>query len=117
MKDNAFEPVEIAVERGALVRLELENTGALLHDFTIDDIPIEDMRMEEESIALTPDSDRAVNLPLEPGASGAIQFRAIESGEYEFYCDQPGHREGGMFGVLRVNPPPEDGEHGPRRRR
>jgi uncharacterized cupredoxin-like copper-binding protein len=111
MKDTAYEPTEITVERGALVRLEFENTGERLHDFTIDDIAIEDMRMDSSN-ALQPGSDRAVKLALEPGTSSAIQFSPTEAGEYEFYCGQPGHRDAGMLGVLRVDAPPEDGDHG-----
>lgn len=44
MKHNAFEPAETVGRRGALARLDLENTGGLLHDFAFDDVPIEDMR-------------------------------------------------------------------------
>lgn len=43
-----------------------------------------------------------MHLALEPGASGVIEFRATAAGEYKFYCEEPGHREGGMTAVLRV---------------
>ena len=42
---NAVEPAQTQVQRGALARLEFEHTAALPHDVTIDDGPIEDLRV------------------------------------------------------------------------
>jgi uncharacterized cupredoxin-like copper-binding protein len=115
MVDNAFQPVEIEVQRGTLVRLEFENTGTLLHDFTIDAIPIEDLRTEgglTSGDRADQEPDRAAYLALDPGASGAMVFRATVLGEYEFYCDQPGHRGDGMVGMIRVDIPPDNSDHG-----
>jgi hypothetical protein len=42
---NAVEPAQTQVQRGAPTRLEFEHTAALPHDATIDDGPIEDLRV------------------------------------------------------------------------
>lgn len=52
------------------------------HDFTIDDL----------------DAHVAVG----PGDTARGGVRASDPGRYDFYCSVPGHRDGGMEGVLIV---------------
>lgn len=105
MRDIAFEPTVIEVERDTLVRLNFENSGALMHDFTIDSMPMRGMRMSGGTSAGghgDHGAGRTMHLALATGNRGMIEFEATEPGEYVFYCDEPGHREAGMHGVLRV---------------
>ncbi len=64
------------------------NTGSLQHDFTVDELDIhEDLPTDGTNVTITIPED-------------------AEPGEYEFYCSVPGHREGGMYGILVVEEAP-----------
>lgn len=106
MRDIAFDPDVIEVRLGETVRLNFENSGALVHDFSIDSMPMGRMEMTGG----TPGnghgghgSEAAMHMALGAGEDGTIEFEATEAGEYIFYCNEPGHREAGMHGILRVS--------------
>jgi uncharacterized cupredoxin-like copper-binding protein len=106
MHDIAYMPTEITARRGELIRLVLQNRGALTHDFTVHEVPLEGLRTEGGLVAgghAGHTRESAIHLALEAGTRGEIEFRATEGGEYEFYCDEPGHRDAGMRGVLRID--------------
>jgi len=80
--DNWFDPRELEVRRGETVTLVVSNDGALVHNISIDEF--------------------GVKRDYRPGETVRVTFTADRAGEFEFYCDEPGHREAGMVGVLRV---------------
>ena len=43
---------------------------------------------------------------LEPGQSQTLSVPAIAAGDYQMWCDIPGHRQAGQTGTLRVDPAP-----------
>ncbi len=106
MRDIAFEPTAIEMRRGETVRLNFENGGALPHDFSIDSMPMGRMEMTG---GMTGNghgghgSEAAMHMALAAGERGMIEFEATEPGEYVFYCNEPGHRDAGMHGILRVS--------------
>lgn len=104
MSDLAFDPAVVDVPVGQLVRLQFHNQGALIHDFTVDEMPHHRQRMTGASTAggHMHDGEFAMHYALDPAARGYMEFEATEPGEYEFYCTVPGHREAGMHGTLRV---------------
>ncbi len=75
-----YTPDAIAVEAGP-VEVVLHNDGAVRHDLSIGHEPF--------LIEAAPGETSTGTLTLEPG-------------RYELYCSLPGHREGGMTGVLEV---------------
>lgn len=76
-----FAPSEITVSPGDT--LQVINTGALEHDFVVDELDI------------------AIDLPN--GEMVEIQIpEDAAPGEYEFYCSIPGHAPAGMAGILIV---------------
>jgi len=79
--DIYFEPKEVTIPADTDVTFILPNKGVTLHDFTID--------------ALNVDVD------IEPGATEETVINA-PAGEYEFYCNVPGHKAAGMVGTLTV---------------
>ena len=81
-----FDPDQITVEQGQTVRVSVENVGDIVHTFTIDEFN--------------------VHVSLEPGDQQEVSFTPAEAGNFEYYCAEPGHREGGMFGNLVVGEPP-----------
>lgn len=76
----AFSENEITVRAGE-VRIGLENKDLFWHTFTVEEL--------------------GVDLRVPVGADLSISFDA-PPGEYEFFCDIPGHPEAGMVGTLVV---------------
>lgn len=63
--------------------ISLSNVGAITHHFAIDAFAID--------VAIPPGESVTVAIP-----------RDATSGEFEFYCNMPGHRQAGMVGTLIV---------------
>jgi len=77
--DIYFEPKELEIPADTDVKVLLPNQGAAPHNFSIDALKISvDMAPGEEK-------DATINAP---------------AGEYEYYCNVPGHKQAGMVGKL-----------------
>ena len=81
--DIYFVPTEIEVPSDTEITILLPNLGAAAHNFSIDALDI--------------------SVDIAPGATEEITFTAPE-GEYEYYCNVPGHKEAGMVGTLISRP-------------
>ncbi len=83
-KDIAFDPTEITIKAAnEPVTIKMENTGAAMHNFTIDSLNI--------------------SVDVQPGETVDIVIPAgTAPGTYDFYCNVPGHKEAGMVGTLTV---------------
>jgi len=47
-------------------------------------------------------SNAALHLHVPPKSQNQIKFIPLETGQYQFYCTIPGHREAGMTGIMKV---------------
>jgi len=74
-------PITVTVAPGA--KISLPNTGASPHNFSVDKLGIK------------------VDMPAGQTVEATIPADAAP-GDYEFYCDVPGHKEAGMVGTLKV---------------
>jgi len=81
--DISFNPTEIEVPSDTEVTILLPNLGAAPHNFSIDALDI--------------------SVDIAPGETKEVKITAPE-GEYEYYCDVPGHKEAGMVGTLISRP-------------
>jgi uncharacterized cupredoxin-like copper-binding protein len=81
MVDIAFQPDSLTIPANTDVTVSLPNTGASLHNFSIDEL--------------------GISVDVSPGDTGSATINA-PAGTYEFYCNVPGHREAGMVGTLTV---------------
>ena len=61
--------------------MQLPNVGAALHNFSIDEL--------------------GISVDIAPGATEETVITA-PAGEYEYYCNVPGHKPAGMLGTLTV---------------
>lgn len=78
--DIYFTPAAITIPADTEVTIRVVNRGAALHAFVIDELGIDSGDLGREASA-----EIVVNAP---------------AGSYAFYCTVPGHRAGGMEGVL-----------------
>jgi len=79
--DIYFEPDELSIPADTDVTVQLPNEGVSLHNFSIDEL--------------------GISVDIAPGATEETVINA-PAGEYEFYCNVPGHKEAGMEGTLTV---------------
>ena len=79
--DIYFEPEELSIPADTDVTVKLPNKGVTLHNFSIDELDID--------------------VDIEPGAEEETIINA-PAGEYEYYCNVPGHKPAGMLGTLTV---------------
>jgi plastocyanin len=79
----AFDKQTLEAPAGTIT-IHLTNDASIPHD-----VGVEGNGVDEISDTVTND-DTSLTVELEPG-------------EYTFYCDVPGHREGGMEGTLTVS--------------
>jgi uncharacterized cupredoxin-like copper-binding protein/mono/diheme cytochrome c family protein len=81
--DIFFTPTEIEIPSDTEVTILLPNLGAAPHNFSIDELDI--------------------SVDIAPGETKEVTITAPE-GEYEYYCNIPGHKEAGMVGTLISRP-------------
>lgn len=82
-QDIFFTPTEIEIPSDTEVTILLPNLGAAPHNFSIDALDI--------------------SVDIAPGETKEVTITAPE-GEYEYYCNVPGHKEAGMVGTLIARP-------------
>lgn len=80
--DIYFEPTSLTIPANTDVTVVLPNEGVTAHNFSIDAL--------------------GIDVDLAPGATEEVVINA-SAGEYEFYCNVPGHKEAGMVGTLIVS--------------
>lgn len=79
--DIYFELDELSIPADTDVPVQLPNEGVALHNFSVDEL--------------------GISVDIAPGATEETVINA-PAGEYEFYCNVPGHKEAGMLGMLTV---------------
>ena len=79
--DIAFQPTELTIPANTDVTVNLLNQGAASHNFSIDEL--------------------GISVDQAPGAAESVVINA-PAGEYEYYCNVPGHKQAGMVGKLIV---------------
>jgi uncharacterized cupredoxin-like copper-binding protein len=80
--DIYFEPSEVTIPADTDVTVNLPNEGVTPHNFSIDEL--------------------GIDVDIAPGATEQVVINA-PAGEYEYYCNVPGHKQAGMVGTLIVS--------------
>ncbi len=80
--DIAFQPKEITIPANTATTVSLPNKGAAAHNFNIDQLNIH-------------------SGDVTSGQTGSVTINAA-AGDYQYYCNIPGHKEAGMVGTLHV---------------
>jgi uncharacterized cupredoxin-like copper-binding protein len=97
-----FSPERIEVKRGEQVRFILQNNGVLEHEFVLASTEenvkhAEEMKKHPEMEHDDPNAKR-----LQPKRKSELLWRFTKSGQFEYGCLIPGHREAGMTGIVIV---------------
>lgn len=110
--DIAYDTNRLEVTAGQPVRVTLQNSGALGHDFSIMEMPHTGEVMAEEAEhgmdghdMSGMDVDPEIHVASPVGESLSVEFTPAKAGEYEFFCTEAGHKEAGMVGTLVVTEP------------
>ena len=103
-----YEPATLEIAVGQRVRLTYVNDGKAEHDLEILGLPASNVEREgsvahDVSLGGGHDDD-VVAAHAMPGTTAVVLFTPTQSGEYEFICTLPGHREAGMVGRIIVVP-------------
>jgi len=125
LKDNFFEPEEIAVKEGETIRFVVTNKGQFLHEFNIGTAVMHAAHQREmaemmEHGMITPTSidhkmmgmqhgggkmmmahNDANSVLVEPGKQAEVIWHLTKVAKLEFACNVPGHYESGMMGPIQ----------------
>ncbi|OGG39237.1 hypothetical protein A3I34_00045 [Candidatus Jorgensenbacteria bacterium RIFCSPLOWO2_02_FULL_45_12] len=82
---SGFVPAEFTVKAGELLTISITSSDQWTHVFAFHD-----------------PSMSAVAVGVGPGETRAITFNAPKAGEYQFYCNVPGHEARGEVGKMIV---------------
>ncbi len=78
-----YDPGTITASPGQTINVTLKNSGTVVHTFVMD--------------------NPKVLITAQPGQTATGTFTApTATGDYKFFCDQPGHEAAGMTGTLTV---------------
>ncbi len=84
--DFKFEPNNIKAYRGDTIVFKIENITNTGHNFTMKD----------------PRGQKIQNMDIPPKKTVEVKISFPETGEYDFYCDEPFHAFLGMKGQIQV---------------
>jgi len=99
-----FEPSEIIVKRGEVVRFVPVNRGQVMHEMVLG--TMDDLKKHAELMRKHPgmEHDEPHMAHVAPGKSGEMGWQFTQPGEFFYGCLIPGHFEAGMIGKVKVAP-------------
>ena len=97
-----FIPDRIEIRKGEQIRFKLRNNGEIDHEFVIATTAENLKHAEEMKKNPEMEHDEPNMKRLAPKQVADIVWRFTKSGEFEFACLIPGHRESGMIGKIIV---------------
>ena len=102
--DMRFQPGELTVKRGEIVRFMPVNKGQVLHEMVLGTMA--DLKAHAELMNKHPgmEHDEPHMAHVAPGKSGEIGWQFTRAGDFYYGCLIPGHSESGMVGRITVAP-------------
>ncbi|MFS1514472.1 plastocyanin/azurin family copper-binding protein [Chengkuizengella sp. SCS-71B] len=124
--EMGYDPDKITLQVGKEYELVLTNEGQIFHDLTESELDVEITYMsemaehsDEQSFLDTffsiqkvyadeghgekkNDGMKSIHMNANAGQTVSIKFIPKETGEFEFFCTVPGHKEAGMIGKFIV---------------
>ena len=96
--DFSYLPNQIKVEKNQMVTIKLINEGDVEHDLQLNGLNAEIMQMDSHQHG----NNQGVHIHAQGGEQSMITFKPLETGEFEYYCTIPGHKESGMVGMISI---------------
>jgi len=99
-----FQPAEIRIKRGEVVRFVPINRGQVMHEMVLG--TLENLKQHADLMRRHPhmEHEEAHMAHVAPGKSGEIGWQFTHAGEFYYACLIPGHFEAGMIGKVTVTP-------------
>ena len=99
MDDLRFDPDQLDVQVGEMVRFELVNDGQVTHEFLIGDEQAQAEYADEMA-----DGGHAAHAgeTVDPGQTVSFDYTFDQAGELLAGCHEPGHYDGGMVATITV---------------
>ena len=103
MGDNMrFTPERIDVRQGETLRLRVQNTGKVMHEFVIGTKAENDKHAELMVKFPNMEHDEPYMAHVAPGKTGEIVWTFNRPGDFDFACLIAGHYQAGMVGKIKV---------------
>ena len=98
-----IEPAQLSVKQGDTVRMRIQNTGAVAHEFVLgtQEEIIEHRDMMRKMPTMMHNDANAVSVA--PGGTAELIWRFSKPGTFLYACLVPGHWEAGMQGTVMVS--------------
>jgi uncharacterized cupredoxin-like copper-binding protein len=101
-----FSPSAFTARAGETVAFEISNSGALPHEFTIGDAPVQQAHERQmasgNAMESSPDATFSVDVPA--GQTTRLVYTFEQPGTLLFGCHVPGHYAAGMLATITVTP-------------
>ena len=106
-KEFAFAPAALTVKAGQPVTINLQNQGAVEHDWSVREIEITGEAKSSGDahsghMMGVMRNQPKLHLVAAIGGKSTLTFTPSTPGTYEFYCTVAGHKDAGMVGTLMV---------------
>jgi uncharacterized cupredoxin-like copper-binding protein len=98
----SFVPSTLEVKRGEQVKFVVTNAGALAHEFVLADTAANLQHAALMQKYPDMEHDDPNGKTVQPGNKTELLWKFTKAGTFEFACNIPGHREGGMLGSVTV---------------
>ena len=109
MRDIAFSPDTVSVEKGETVRFRFTNKGQVTHDAFIGDERAQTLHEQDmRAGGAAPEhggehSDMAAAISVEPGKTGQLEHTFEDAGTVLIGCHEEGHYAAGMKVKVEVS--------------
>jgi uncharacterized cupredoxin-like copper-binding protein len=106
MTDFAYKPSSLTIPAGETIRLTLNNTGNIEHDFVVEKINATTKVIQDNGSnahhAHGAEQQFDVHASARAGETSIVELKVFEPGTYKIFCSVEGHEEAGMIGELTV---------------
>lgn len=96
--DFKYLPNQINVEKNQIITINFINNGKVEHDLQVSGLNAEILKVDSHQH----NKNESIHVHAQAGDQSKVMIRPLETGEFEFYCTIPGHRESGMIGTLKI---------------
>jgi len=102
-----FEPGDVVVRAGEVVRFVVHNAGKMQHSFTVGTIGYQrqhesDMQEMATGRMATHMDSEPNGMVIQPGETESLTWRFTSTADIQFACHLPGHYQAGMKGRIAL---------------